>query len=172
MRWLCLVFVLLGACGSKTKQVCFLDDAYCLDYPASWSVRKDLNKSANLQLGNNFAEAYLIVISESKASLREDMNLQDFSRITRGFLEKAHPDLHSYEPEFMTINGLAALRYTLKGRAGDLRLKYWHYSLEDETHFHQILIWSLQDTFGKNQLDFERTALSFRRNSGNAGQEK
>ena len=164
MRWLAGFLVVFLSCGGKIEHICFLDQAYCLDYPASWSVRKDLNKSADLQLGNNFSEAYLIVISESKESLRADMNLQDFSRITRGFLEDAHPDLHASEPEFMDLNGLSALRYTLQGKVGDLRLKYWHLSVEDDTHFHQILLWSLMDSFGKNQLDFERTVKSFRRN--------
>ena len=69
----------------KSKRVKFLDDSFSVEMPASWSIRKDLNDAADLQMGNLFKEAYTIILSEHKSDF-DEITLEDHSDLTRSLI--------------------------------------------------------------------------------------
>lgn len=146
--------------GSKPERVEFLDHSFSVVMPANWSIRSDLNSVADLQMGNLFKEAYTIVISENKADF-EDLTMEEHSAITRSMIKGEAKNCVESGPELLDIGGYPAIRYQLTGSVDGLNVVYWHVTIETVDYYHQMLLWSLESKFSKNQADFDSVIRSF-----------
>lgn len=153
-------FIACDVLTGKPEKVEFFDQSFSVMMPASWSLRKDLNDAADLQMGNSFKEAYTIIISEDISDF-DDITLEDHSDITRSMIKQGLKDWQESNPETFDIGGNRALRYRLAGVMDGIKVVYWHVTLETEEHYHQILLWSLKSKFPKNQADFDKVIQSF-----------
>lgn len=145
------------------KMVTFYEDQFSILKPKKWRMMNDLNEEADLQMGNVRKEAYAIVLTESKMDF-EDASLQDYSDLTRGFLSENLKKHEESAPEKLTINGYPAIKYSITGNIDFIKLKYWHVSIEAGDHFHQIVMWSLNSKFEKNQATYNKVIQSFKAN--------
>lgn len=145
------------------KMIPFYEDQFSILKPKKWRIMDDLNDDADIQMGNLRNEAYAIVLTESKIDF-DDANLQEYSDFTRDFLSKSLKKHEENGPQNFTINGNPAIKYVITGKIGFLKLKYWHVSIDTHDHFHQIIVWSLNSKFEKNQATYERVINSFRAN--------
>lgn len=146
--------------ASKPKRVVFLDESFAVIMPATWSLRSDLNDSAELQMGNSFKEAYAVILSDNKMDL-DDLSLDEHSNLTRSFISSGLRNYEGSDPDYFYVGGFEAVRYRLEGIIDGIHAVYWHVTIETDEYFHQILLWSLKSRFSKNEDDFESVVQSF-----------
>ena len=146
--------------ASKPKRVVFLDNSFAVTMPATWSLRKDLNDSADLQMGNSFKEAYTVILSDNKMDL-DNFSLDDHSDLTRSFIASGLKNYKASDPEYFFVGEYQAVRYRLEGIIEGIHAVYWHVTIETDNYFHQILLWSLKSRFSKNEDDFDSVIQSF-----------
>ena len=146
--------------ASKPKRVAFLDDSFAVIMPATWSLRSDLNDSAELQMGNSFKEAYAVILSDNKMDL-DDFSLDEHSDLTRSFISRGLRNYEASDPDYFYVGEFEAVRYRLEGIIDGIHAVYWHVTIETDEYFHQILLWSLKSRFSKNEDDFESVIQSF-----------
>jgi hypothetical protein len=160
---LMVVFFSLVACdflSDKPKKIEFSDNSFAVIMPASWSLRSDLNAGADLQMGNSYKEAYVIIISDNKMDL-DDLSLEEHSDRTRPFIKEGLKNCRESGPEYMNNGSFPILRYRLTGSFKGVNVIYWHVTLETEEHYHQIVLWSLKSKFSQNEADFNAVIQSF-----------
>ena len=146
--------------SKEPKEVSFLDDSFSVIMPATWSLQKNLNDSADLQMGNPFKEAYTVVLSDNKMDL-DNFTLDEHSNLTRSFITDSLRNPQESEPEYFYVGEFEAVRYQLAGTIDGIHAVYWHVTIETETHFHQFIMWSLKSKFSKNEADFDSVIESF-----------
>jgi hypothetical protein len=95
--------------------------------------------------------------------LAEELSLGEFSDIVRSGLIEALTNPSVSEPEALTLGGQPAIRYEIVGVIDNVKIRYWHVSMESEGHFHQVILWSLPSKFEKNRPDFEAVLQSIRK---------
>jgi len=145
----------------EDKPVNFLNGNFSVLKPGSWSTMDDLNAEANLQMGNLFKEAYVVILTESKQDF-DSIGLRGHSDLTRSFLREALKNYQESQPVKLDIGGHSALRYRLSGSVDSIKIVYWHVTIETADHFHQMLLWSLPSRFGGNEADFNSVIRSFK----------
>ena len=145
----------------EAKPVNFLNGTFSVLKPGSWSTMNNLNDEANLQMGNPFKEAYVIILTESKQDF-DNIGLQGHSDLTRSFLREALKNYQESRPVKLDIGGHSALRYRLSGSVDSIKIVYWHVTIETGDHFHQMLLWSLPSKFSGNKADFNSVIQSFK----------
>ena len=160
-----LLFILFSitACdllSKKPERITFLEDSFAVIKPANWSVRSDLNEVADLQMGNSFKEAYVIIISENKMDF-DHLSLERHSGITRAALREGLKNYQESAPEYLDNVEYPVLRYRLSGNIKGVNVVYWHVTIETQAYFHQMLLWSLKSKFSKNEADFNAVIQSF-----------
>lgn len=145
----------------EDKPVSFLNGAFSVLKPGSWSTMDELNNEADLQMGNLFKEAYVVILSESKQDF-DNIGLQGHSDLTRSFLREGLKNYQESQPVKLDIGGHSALRYRLNGSVDSIKIIYWHVTIETGGHFHQMLLWSLPSKFDGNEADFNSVIRSFK----------
>ncbi len=158
-----LLFTLIN-CQTQPQSVRFLNGQYSLIRPATWNNLDDLNENADVQLGQLSQEAYMVILGDAKVDFAQPTDIEAHSETTRASLLSSLEDVTVSEPENITINEMNALRYTLHGSIGNIRIKYWHVTIDAPDHFLQILLWSLPSKFDDNQSNFNSVLNSIRQN--------
>ena len=131
--------------------------------PKSWSIQKDLNDVADLQIADVSKENYLIVISEPKSDF-DNISVEKYSEMTRGFILDSIQGGKLSEPKNLTINGSPALQYQITGSVDGINIVYLHTSVEGSDGFHQVLAWTLPSRLDKNGPVLESVINSFQEN--------
>lgn len=157
------VLVLWSCTKPAPTVVEFFDGHFSAMKPGSWSMLTDLNDEADLQMGNKLKEAYCVVLTESKDDFAEGYSLEEFGEVTRQGLLSSLADATVEGPESMTLNDQAAIRYELVGTVDRVKIKYWHVVVDSESHFNQVLLWSLPSRFDRNRGDFEAVLSSLKK---------
>ena len=162
---LILVVIFVGVLGcdylsKEPKEVSFLDDSVSVIMPPTWSLQKDLNDSADLQMGNPFKEAYAVILSDNKMDL-DNYSLDGHSNLTRSFITNSLRNPQESEPEYFYVGEYETVRYRLAGTIDGIHAVYWHVTIETENYFHQFILWSLKSKFSKNEADFDAVVQSF-----------
>ena len=160
-----ILVVVLGIFGcdflpGEPRKVEFLDNSFAVTMPGSWSLRNDLNDSADLQMGNAFKEAYTVILSDNKMDL-DNFSLEQHSNLTRSFIADAVQNYQESSPEYLYVGEFESIRYEIEGTVDGIRARYWHVTVETENFFHQFIIWSLKSKFSNNEEDFNALLQSF-----------
>ena len=145
----------------SSEMVEFLDGQFHALKPKSWSILDNLNDEADLQMGNLSQEAYCIIMSESKIDYDDYFTLEEYSKLTSGFILGAIANPSISEAENINLNGQSAIKYELTGSINGIRIRYWHVSIDTKSHFHQVILWSLPSKFDRNKADYEAVLNSF-----------
>lgn len=150
--------------GQKTSEVVnFLNGQFSTIKPDNWSIREDLHDYADLQMGNLSKGAYCIVMSESKIDYDDHYTLESYSDLTSSFILENIPR-PSVSAENLVINGNSAIKTEIIGSVDGIKIRYWHISIETESHFHQLVLWSVPSHFERNKADYEAVLNSFESN--------
>ncbi|GAB1266683.1 hypothetical protein [Aurantivibrio infirmus] len=160
------ILINLSACdlfSSPAEEVSFLNNKFSVIKPASWSIRTDLNDAADLQMGNLFKEAYVVILSENKDDF-EDITLEEHSALTKSYISESLENYKETEPENNLSKKYKMIRYQISGTIEGLNVIYWHVSVETDHHFHQLLFWSLNSKFESNAADYNSVIQSFKAN--------
>ncbi|MBA4148150.1 MAG: hypothetical protein H0X66_08540 [Verrucomicrobia bacterium] len=150
---------------SKPKVVVSSDEQFSLTVPRLWTELKELHQEGELRYGNKYAETYVIVLTDAKEDLDEDLTLESHSDLTREGIVSSLAKASVSKPTRLTINGDDAIQYEISGSADNINIVYFHTTVEDEDHFHQILTWTLKSRFSKNKDEMRKVVSSFKANA-------
>jgi hypothetical protein len=139
-----LVIVFLAAnlhAAGPTKVVLASDEKTQVTVPESWTDL-ELNDNAEIEVGNEEDEAYLIVLNE----LKEDLygwNLDKHSRVTLGTLLATLSFPTVTGPKPIKVGSSPAVQYEVKGAMQGRNIIYIHTTVDGPKYFSQILAWTL-----------------------------
>jgi len=152
----------------ECRQVYGLNGKIQIGIPSGWNEMPDLHPSADIEVGNETADAYFLVVSERKSILPKE-TLAEYSTYTRQGLDKSLQFPQDLGPRHLKINGLAALQYEIRayGKSGK-KLVYLHTVIETPEYFHQIVGWTASGEFKQNQATLKTITDSFRENAAPA----
>jgi hypothetical protein len=110
--------------------------------PGSWHTFQDLNESAELQVGNERDDHFLIVLSESKADLSSRVTLQRYDEFAVAQLRERLTDDTISKPRTLTIQGRSAIQHVVRGTQEHSRVVYWVTTIETPRNFHRVFAWT------------------------------
>lgn len=158
---LAVAFMLpLSAQSGSERVVRSTDDRLQISVPADWTAQ-DLNEAAEIQVGNEEENAFLIVLIE----LKEDLfgwNLDRHSHVTLGTL-LAGVDLPKISgPKPIKVAGFPAVQYEIRGASGGSNIVYLHTTVETPQLFAQVLAWTVPSQEAATRKQLEKAILSLR----------
>ncbi|MBG0827121.1 hypothetical protein HS041_05020 [Planomonospora sp. ID67723] len=112
-----------------------------LTIPNDWETLS-LLAEADVQVGNQVKEQYLMVITEDQASF--DLDLAGYAKLVIDQMQTKLTNTSAGEPQQLTVNGAPAIQYELHGTAQGVRITYWVTLVEGAKDFHQVLTWTLE----------------------------
>ena len=129
--------------------------------PPGWSAQHELHESAELQAGDPAHSLYVIVLTDPKSNY-SGMTLEAHAQSTLQVLTKNMSSPETKGPARLTINGYPALQYELSGVMKNVKVAYLHTTVETPKNFQQIIAWTLQSQWGKNQKLLRDVVQTFR----------
>jgi len=129
--------------------------------PSSWRTLPDLNDEAVVEVGNEFAEQYLVVISEPRVDFASDVDLQRYADVCLGLMKENLRDVEVAPPREVVVNGRKALRYEIRGTVDFVNVVYLATFVEGQNSFHQVLAWTMKSRFDSAKPALEAAADSF-----------
>ena len=161
---LSVAFPLFQAKKSGPGQFSALGGLLTLKAPPAWKEMDSLNPVANLKVGDEVADAYLIVVSEKKSEVKGDTHsVENYSKFVRGHLRGTLKNGRERGPWWVTVGSRRALRYEVLGTSQDgLDLVYLHTTVETPEYFHQIVGWTQAKDYPKNRSALRQISDSLR----------
>ena len=157
-----LMTALSGASFAQESEKVVLasDERTQITVPAAWAPM-DLNDAAEIEVGSEADEAYVIVLNELKDDLY-GWNLEKHSRVTLGQLlaNVTFPVLTG--PKALTINGSPAVQYEIRGAAENRNIIYIHTTVDGPKYFSQILAWTLPSRAEAVKAQLLKAVTTFR----------
>lgn len=120
-----------------------------------------MHDQGDIQVSRGWDELYLVVLTEAKEDF-DELDYEEHSDLTRGALVGNLKNTGVSAPKQLTIGGLPAVQYEIRGTGFGLNLVYLHTTVDGKDHFHQILAWTLRSKFAKNGPILAKTTASFR----------
>ena len=145
------------------------DGKFQLTVPAGWRQNLLLNEQAEIKAGSPLQEMYVIVITEAKTDLTDDLTLDQYTKIVLDSMTSNLATPVSSPPVPITINGNDGRQYEIQGEAKNVKLAYIVTTIETDAHFHQVVTWTLRSRIDQNQLTLQQVAASFRATPGQSG---
>lgn len=157
-----LVFSVLGCSAlrqipemfTKTlppKDFVSTDGKVRLTAPGNWRVEKNLNDQAVLQIAYPLQELYAIIIPDEKASLPKGTDLDSFTEMVRGNMEKALSDPVIKETTSTTVNGFEARRFEMQGEFNKIKGLFVFTLVDTPDAYYQIMSWTMDSMAKKNK---------------------
>lgn len=159
---LALFALALSASGqtAKSRTVRSSDGSLMITIPSDWTTQ-ELNEAAELQVGSEEQNAYLIVLIEKKDDLF-GWNLERHSYVTLGTL-LASVDLPKVSgPKSIRIGGWPALQHEIRGASDGTNIVYLHTTVETPAIFAQVLAWTVPSREAANRKTLESAIQSIR----------
>jgi thiol-disulfide isomerase/thioredoxin len=177
-RWLIAVLVLgglgtlafcgiiaigiLSLLGSKITPtiITATDGQSSVTVPATWRTMTTLSANAELQVGDELRDQYLIVRTVNKADIA-DTDLAAYSkRIANGF--KTHLDTPSVSaPRTMTIDNRPAVQYEIHGTNENVKIMYLLTCVEGTQNYYEIVAWTVESKADTNRATLRQVSESF-----------
>lgn len=173
---LILSILMIAGCGnlgsSGPKAVTSADGRIQVVVPKGWKSQRTLHNNADIQVADLLKEGYLIVLSDSKMDL-DNMTFKEHSKLTREtILENLKNGRVSSGPAELEINGRPAVQYEIRGSVDEIKVIYFHTTVDGKEAFHQILAWTLPSKFKQNQGVLKTVINSFKEIDAGAEGEK
>ncbi|MDR6966743.1 hypothetical protein J2X31_000741 [Flavobacterium arsenatis] len=157
--------ILFVSCNSKTEyQTITVDNKYSLEIPDFMSEAKNLNTEASLQYQNVLREFYVIVLDEPKTEFpnQEAINLEEYKNIVLENLKMNLSEPTISPVEDTIINGLKAKLFSVSDNTENIEIYYQFAYIESNSHFYQIMTWTLENRKDKFSLDMDKIIASFK----------
>jgi hypothetical protein len=138
------------------------DGKFQLTLPAGCHENAKLNKQAQIRAANPVAEVYVIVLTDAKSDFSDDMNLEEFTRITRERFSANLKEANGTKTLPVTINGNSGRAYELEGVVNGVKVAYRIATVETADHYHQVIAWTLQSLKTENRATLQQIIDSFR----------
>ncbi len=150
---------------TQKPKVITSEDGKCqLTVPGSWSVRKDLNEEASIQVANLFAEQYTVVIADSKADFTDDVGLGGYAEMIRKGATNAIQTPIVSEDRSLLVNGYPALQFEVSGSIESVKARWIYTVIDAPKGYYQIVAWTLHSKYEANKPVLLEVSSSFREN--------
>lgn len=152
-----------GALASDTPDTVTASDRQSqITLPKGWKVKPDLHDEAEIQVGTALGQAYLLVLSEFKQDF-DEITYEQHSQLSRtGLLEKLKNAQVRSGPTQLTINGMPAVQYEVRGSVDGVKLVYLHTTIDGKASFHQVITWTTPSRYAKNKATMQSVITSFK----------
>ena len=172
-----MIPVALNGIMTEPQQIRGSDSVGEITAPIGWNRTTTLHEDANIQISNENAELYLLVLSEPKSDFPSSYSLEDYSKLTRDVFILSLTSKKVSPPQRININGMDSLQVEIRGKSPlaesvytggklimgtDIEIVWLHVSISGKNHFHQILAWSLANSDLKNQPILESIIMTFK----------
>jgi hypothetical protein len=157
---LALVLAVSVYADDTSKRILASDEQTQITVPGNWEVL-ELNDAAEIEVGNETDEAYLIVLNELKDDLA-GWNLDKHSRVTLGKLLSSLSDPTVTGPKSVTVNGSPAVQYEIRGASDGRNIVYIHTTVDGPKYFSQILAWTLASRVSVVKPQLMKAIATFR----------
>jgi Domain of unknown function (DUF4190) len=147
--------------STERKEITAYDGKIKVTVPGTWTKLAELNKQASLEVGNKSKEVYLIVITDTKADL-DNFTLEKHHQQTRDRILQKMKNASATEPVSLKIYGHPALQDELTGTEKGTNAVFLHTTVDDGDHFQQILAWTLESRWQKQDELLREVTASFR----------
>lgn len=144
------------------RVVASVDNLYTVKLPANWTILKNLNDEATIEIGNLEEDVYCIAFSERKTDFEPDITIDDFYESvlsgTSGALQKANikrlPSLSSFKLEHR--------RARVDGEVEYNEITYFIQIVETKDYFYQMVSYTPTDNAENLLLLFDEITNSFK----------
>ncbi|HEX7705789.1 MAG TPA: hypothetical protein VF701_04945 [Thermoanaerobaculia bacterium] len=158
---LALIVIALQVVAEDTSRTVVASDKKSqIVVPSRWA-QLELNDAAEIQVGIEAEDAYLIVLNEAKDDLFA-WNLERHSRVTLGQLLSNVANPVVVGPRTLTVGGSPAVQYEVRGASENRNIVYIHTTVDGPKHFSQILAWTLPSKAEQTLPDLRQAILTFR----------
>jgi hypothetical protein len=162
-----LLFCVVVACKQsdsprRSTTVKSFDGKFQLTLPDGWKETTGLHDKATIQVANEPAELYVIVLTESKSDSGADVTLDKFTELMRNSLKEKKGATDTAQPESVTINGNEARQFELHGTLNNVKAVTLVNMVETQDHFHQVISWTSQAKYDENKATLKQVINSFR----------
>jgi acyl carrier protein len=124
----------------KKKTMASKDDRYQLEVPANWRDMPELHQEAEVRAGNTILEQYVIVLENPKSDFVG--TLADFDELMIEQMKGNVTDGEVSGPEVRSTGTYPAIHRRLAGTVNKLGIVYHLSSVETDTAFYQVLMWT------------------------------
>lgn len=149
---------------SKTqppKDFVSTDGKVRLTAPGNWRVEKTLNDQAVLQISYPLQELYAIIIPDEKSTMPKGTDLDSFSDMVRGNMEKALSNSILKETTSTTVNGFEARRFEMQGEFNKVKGVFIFTLIDTPDTFYQVMSWTVDSMSKKNKPKLLEVSDSF-----------
>lgn len=144
------------------------DGKFQLTVPGSWKTETVMNDVATLQASNRIGELYTVVIRESKEDFAQAVDLDAYTEVVRGNLQKATTDSALAEPIVTNVGGFPAREFEASATVKNMKIKYFYAVIETPQGFYQIITWALASRYEKGKETLIGVIDSFKEISDSA----
>lgn len=156
--------VVTNFCGKTGEITCAQ-----ITVPAGWSIEKNLNKDAQIQVGSRFDLSYAIIISDEKDLIAngtvkaiKDLELSQYADLVQQPIRSGSREFNQTEESETTINGLKAFRRTFSmTQKNGFRGRMILCIVAGRYHYHQLLVWTSESRYQKQKGVLEGIINSF-----------
>ena len=128
--------------------------------PKAWSTLDELPEEASLRYGSLRGELYIVVLSEPKTDFEDGYSLELYGE---GCLQNIIDVSKQYkQKEWITseVSGCKIMKIQVDAVVDGIKVKYFNGYLETDTHYHQVLLWTLPSMWEKSKPVFESVLSS------------
>ncbi|MGV7106626.1 hypothetical protein [Flavobacterium sp. U410] len=170
-----LFLIVLNSCQNTSTFTEHKTKNFSIEIRSDLNETNDLNDDAVLQFKNEFEELYLIVLEETKTDVAQyfpeiieendpEKRIELYADVLSENYE-ANFDLENYSGYIpKEINGSSAIEMTFNAVESKNGLNVFYYVtfIETDTHFYQILTWTLFNKKAEMIDSMEKMILSFK----------
>ena len=125
-----------------------------------WVKASDLNKQATLQAQYKSNDMYVMVISDSKATVG-NMTLEQHHQLTRDHMLQKLEKSSATQSASVTVDGHPALQDEISGTRQRTNLTFLHTTIDEGDAYQQILAWTTQHRWPKQNPELRDITGSF-----------
>lgn len=129
---------------------------------SNWKESTSLNDEASIQVDQQAKEKYAIVISESVEDFADDFSVDEYANMCKDLLSESIKNSTVSEFTDMTINGLPAKYYEIKGEIEKIKVCYFIVAVKGEKGLHQVVGWTINSKYDENKEEIKKILQSFK----------
>ena len=149
--------------GGKKNQLVKTDDKLLqFELPARWRTLKELPENGSLRQGDLVKEQYMMVLSQAKEDLEDDYNLSLYSEGCLQNIKEVSKSFNQKKSRSVEVDGCEMMEVEVDSVIDGVKIKYLNGYLETETHYHQVMLWTLPTRWEKSKPIFKSVLSSIK----------
>jgi len=120
-----------------------------------WQTDPTLHEESDLSLYNEAYQSYLIMLTDEKSSLPDDMNIDFYSELTAAAVAADLKEATVTESEAVEVAGLEGRKFSVEGLIDGTSVTYLFLILENSEKYVQGVLWSFTENIENNEAYYD-----------------